>query len=218
MSKPSLNKKFFKKKAKQKYPRNAFFSYQNKDRSSRNFDFKDFRNSISIHSKFIRSSFYGTYFNKCSLKYCSFGGATFQSIDFIHCNFRGSRFLGATFKNCLFQNCTFEDANFKNAQFINCFVKGSKFKGARNLSKDFTPQKLPTSVDVEFMNLLHEMYAHSPIKEILSKKNIIRLCLSYSKQEILNGLAYLNTRNIKYLSFSHLTLFTERASTLSKNP
>lgn len=57
MAKLNFNKSFFKKKRKQKYPRNKFFTYTNEDRSGKNFNFKDFRNSTSYNSKFNRALF-----------------------------------------------------------------------------------------------------------------------------------------------------------------
>lgn len=77
MAKLNFNKSFFKKKRKQKYPRNKFFTYTNEDRSGKNFNFKDFRNSTSYNSKFNRALFYGTYFNKTTMKFCGFNGAFF---------------------------------------------------------------------------------------------------------------------------------------------
>lgn len=214
MNRIPFDKSFFKKQKKQKYPRNAFFSYQGENRSGKNFDFKDFRNSNSIHSKFIRASFYGTLFNKSTLKYCNFGGAQFESIEFVNCNFKGSGFLGAKFVNCLFQNCSFDKTNFKNASFTNCFVEGSKFKGAKNLPKDFLVQKIPKINDIELMDLLKQRYRSTSLNNIITEKNAVRLTYSYSNQEIIEGLDFLCSRGIKHIYFSHLTIFIKRAAEL----
>lgn len=211
MSNLSFNKKFFKKKRRQKYPRNAFFSYHAKNRNEKNFNFKDFRNSNSVHSTFIKSSFYGTYFNKSTLKYCCFNGAKFQSITFINCNFRGSKFKGSYFKNCLFKNCRFEKTDFRNAKFENCFVKGSKFKGAKNLPKNFIPQKVPPLKDKNIIEEMKQRYNKSVILKLISTSNVNRLLEAYSKREITTGLDKLAEQNLKDITFSHMTIFIERA-------
>ncbi|QTJ37166.1 pentapeptide repeat-containing protein [Dolosigranulum pigrum] len=71
----------------------SFFSYSGVNRDDKNFNYKDFRNSNSIHSSFKRCVFFGTLFKKAKLKYCSFSGAVFTGITFTNCNFKGSRFF-----------------------------------------------------------------------------------------------------------------------------
>lgn len=214
MSDLSFKKKFFKKKKKQKYPRNAFFSYhgskRKRHRNNRTFDFKDFRNSNSIHASFIGSSFYGTYFNKTTMKYCSFNSAEFTSITFINCNFKGSRFKGSHFKNCLFNNCIFDKADFRNAKFDNCYIKGSRFKGARNLPKAFVIEKIPNTIDPDFSAQLKSRYNNSTFNKILTTSNLNRLNTAFIEQEILDGLDILNSKDIKNATFSHMTKFIER--------
>lgn len=204
------DKSFFVKKDKQKYPRNKFFSYNNVDRSNRNFNFKDFRNSNSYNTKFTHSSFYGTYFQKSTMKYCSFNGATFKSIDFINCNFRGSRFKGTTFKNCIFKNCKLTKCNFKNAKFINTYFKSSGIEKTKNLNKHLVSKKLPNIVTNDVLEELNINSYNYNLRSSLSQNNLNRLLAYYKLKDIKSGLNELNNKDIKIITFSHLTIFIER--------
>ena len=159
--------KIFSKKRKQKYPRNKFFSYSGVSRDDKDFSYKDFRNSNSIHSSFKRCKFFGTLFKKSKLKYCSFGG----------CNFKGSRFLGAIFDNCFFNNCIFEKCKFKNAQFINTYVKNSSFKDSSGLKLDLIKYDISklNMVDDMVLKELSSKYTNTNVENFINKVDISRL-------------------------------------------
>lgn len=169
--------KIFSKKRKQKYPRNKFFSYSGVSRDDKDFSYKDFRNSNSIHSSFKRCKFFGTLFKKSKLKYCSFGGAIFTGITFTNCNFKGSRFLGAIFDNCFFNNCIFEKCKFKNAQFINTYVKNSSFKDSSGLKLDLIKYDISklNMVDDMVLKELSSKYTNTNVENFINKVDISRL-------------------------------------------
>ncbi|MBS6089734.1 pentapeptide repeat-containing protein [Clostridium perfringens] len=211
MAKLNFNKSFFKKKRKQKYPRNKFFTYTNEDRSGKNFNFKDFRNSTSYNSKFNRALFYGTYFNKTTMKFCGFNGAFFYSITFENCNFKGSRFRGAVFENCYFKNCKLDKCDFKNAKFSNVFLEGTSIKKTKNFPKSNTKFEIPKILTDKFNNEIINRKYKKVLRESLTKSNLNRLLSQFSEEEILNGLDYINEKEINYISFSHITKFIERS-------
>lgn len=209
---PFDNKAFVKKK-KQKYPRNKFFSYHNKNLSDKNFNFKDFRNSNSIHSHFTNASFYGTFFNKSTLKFCGFNGATFQSVDFINCNFKGSRFKGTKFINCSFKECKFEKADFEKATFINCISKANYFKKSKRFPKNID-LKEKISCDNELLISITERYGNKVLLNSLTKSNVGRLLNYFSLEQVICGLDELNKTDFTYILFSHLTKFIEKNSNI----
>lgn len=201
------NSKIFVKKKKQKYPRNKFFSYSGVNRNDKSFNYKDFRNSNSIHSHFNRCSFFGTLFKKSTLKYCSFNGTVFSGITFTNCNFRGSRFLGTTFDNCFFNNCNFQKCKFKNAKFINCYVKNSSFKNSSNLQLDLTEcqmSKLRLADDVS-IDALKEKYKNTNVEGLINKTDIYRFLKICTLPDLIFALDTIKENNrIQFAMFSHV--------------
>lgn len=199
--------KIFVKKRKQKYPRNIFFSYSDVNRDNKNFNYKDFRNSNSIHSSFKRCIFFGTLFKKAKLKYCSFSGAVFTGITFTNCNFKGSRFLGAIFDNCIFKNCIFQKCNFKNAKFINTYIKNSSFKETSGLCLDLVKHDINelNIVDDKIMNNLKEKYKNTNVEFLVNKIDISRLLAVFELDRLENVLDDLKeNEKIKIVTFSHV--------------
>lgn len=199
--------KIFSKKRKQKYPRNKFFSYSGVNRDDRNFSYKDFRNSNSIHSTFKRCVFFGTLFKKSKLKYCSFGGATFTGISFINCNFKGSRFLGATFDNCIFENCNFQKCNFQHANFINTYVKNSSFSGASGLKLDLKKYDINELklIDDSLMGDLRFKYKNTNVESLINNIDINRLLILVELDRLEQVLDVLKeNEKIRIVTFSHV--------------
>lgn len=199
--------KIFAKKRKQKYPRNKFFSYSGVSRDDKNFSYKDFRNSDSIHSSFKRCKFFGTLFKKSKLKYCSFGGAIFTGITFTNCNFKGSRFLGAVFDNCFFEHCIFQKCNFKNAQFINTYVKSSSFKEASGLKLDLIKYDISelNIVDDKVLEDLRSKYINTNVENVINKIDISRLLTVFERDRLENTLDALKENDkIDTVVFSHV--------------
>lgn len=199
--------KIFSKKRKQKYPRNKYFSYSGMNRDDKNFSYKDFRNSSSIHSTFKRCEFFGTLFKKSKLKYCSFGGATFTGITFINCNFKGSRFLGATFDNCIFDNCNFQKSKFKNAKFINTYTRNSSFLGASGLKLDLKKYDIN---ELKFANdsLISDLrlkYKNTNVESLINNIDLSRLLMLVELDRLEQILDILKeNEKIQIVTFSHV--------------
>lgn len=200
-----FNSKIFSKKRKQKYPRNIFFSYSGKNIDDKNFQYKDFRNSNSIHSSFKRCNFFGTLFQKSNLKYCCFSGAKFVGISFINCNFNGSRFIGTTFDNCIFKNCRFQKCKFKNAKFINTYIENSSFKNSFGLDfKKYSIKNLQ-KVDDLYLKELNNEYAGTNLSTFLNRINISRLLAIFSEEDIKSAFEAIKQNNkIKEAEYSHM--------------
>ena len=199
--------KIFVKKRKQKYPRNKFFSYSGVNRDDRNFNYKDFRNSNSIHSSFKRCTFFGSLFKKSNLKFCSFNGAVFAGITFRNCNFKGSCFLGAIFDNCIFDNCIFDKCNFKNTKFINTYIKNTSFKETYELNLDLVDYNINklNIVDDILMNRLKKKYTNTNVEFLVNKIDISRLLLAFELDRLEDTLDALKENdNIKTVTFSHV--------------
>lgn len=199
--------KIFVKKSKQKYPRNKFFSYSGVNRDDKNFNYKDFRNSNSIHSSFKRCIFFGTLFKKAKFKYCSFSGVVFTGITFTNCNFKGSRFLGAIFDNCIFENCIFQKCNFKNTKFINTYIKNSRFKETSGLYLDLVKYDINelNIIDDKIINNLNKKYKNTNVEFLVNKIDINRLLAIFELDRLENVLDDLKeNERIKIVTFSHV--------------
>ncbi|WP_208966721.1 pentapeptide repeat-containing protein [Dolosigranulum pigrum] len=199
--------KIFVKKRKQKYPRNKFFSYSGVNRDDKNFNYKDFRNSNSIHSSFKRCVFFGTLFKKAKLKYCSFSGAVFTGITFTNCNFKDSRFLGAIFDNCIFENCIFQKCNFKNTKFINTYTRNSSFLGASGLKLDLKKYDIN---ELKFANdsLISDLrlkYKNTNVESLINNIDLSRLLMLVELDRLEQILDILKeNEKIQIVTFSHV--------------
>lgn len=170
------------------------------NRNDKNFNYKDFRNSI--HSSFKRCIFFGTLFKKSKLEYCSFSGAVFTGITFTNCNFKGSRFLGAIFENCIFQKC-----NFKETKFINTYIKNSSFKESSGLCLDLVKYDINelNTIDDKIMNNLKEKYKNTNVEFLVNKIDISRLLAVFELDRLENVLDGLKeNEKIKIVTFSHV--------------
>mgnify|MGYP000185933290 FL=1 len=203
----NYDSKIFSKKGKQKYPRNKFFSYLGVNRDDKNFNYKDFRNSNSIHSSFKRCKFFGTLFKKSKLKFCSFSGVVFTGITFKNCNFKGSRFLGAVFDNCIFEDCNFQKCKFKNAQFIDTYIKNSNFKEVSDLCLDLEKYDISklNIVDDILINKLKSKYINTNVHGLVNKVDISRLLVFLEIDRVETMFDELKeNENIKIVAFSHV--------------
>lgn len=183
-------RRFFKKKKKSKKQRefNKFFSYKNFERKDRNFMYKDFSNSKSIHSHFTRSCFDYAKFYKAHMKYCGFNGCSFNWIEFKSCNFRGSRFKGAIFKNVVFNSCILTNSSFEGAIFENVYFlhSGNKnIKGINKLLNKIEDEKLYNKDDIEELN---KILNNHNIK--LKDLSLVRLLKAFSKDQINEALSH----------------------------
>lgn len=179
-------RRFFKKKKKSKKQRefNKFFSYKDFERKDRNFMYKDFSNSKSIHSNFTRSCFDYARFYKAHMKYCGFNGCSFNWIEFKSCNFRGSRFKGAIFKNVVFNTCVLTNSNFEGAVFENVYFLNSGKKDIKERN-NIENEKIYNKEDLEELNKILNNYN---IK--LNKLDLIRLLKAFTKDQIDKALSH----------------------------
>ncbi|WEV57456.1 pentapeptide repeat-containing protein [Ligilactobacillus acidipiscis] len=199
----------FKMKTKQKYPRNALFSYQASKRSPnkakkicRNYSYKNFSYSNSYRANFAKSLFWGTQFEKTTCKYCMFNNAKFVAVTFINCNFRGSKFKGTIFQNCLFKNCKLPKTSFSKASFEHTFFVNS---GPMPPAGEKLPSEKINQAEIDFL------FSNSPssLKGLLEKENLIRLRETYTVNEIIAGLNLMDSKKIKQPALSHLFKFIE---------
>lgn len=199
--------KFFVKKRKQKYPRNKFFSYKSEKRIEKNFNYKDFRNSESYSTSFIRCSFFGTLFNKSTFRYCNFNKSVFSGITFINCNFRGCKFINAIFDNCVFKNCKLNKSSFKGADFINCYFDGTGLKSFPQLNLDHNKMKLKDSknVPVGIIDDFRVRYQGTNVEKFINESNIYRLMKIARVVKIDEVFKELSSNtNIATIKFSHV--------------
>jgi len=203
-------RRFFKKKKKSKKQRNfnKFFSYKAMKRICKNFTYKDFSNSSSIHSYFNRSIFdYGKFY-KATIKYCGFNSCRFSWVEFKSCNFKGSRFKGAIFENVIFRDCKLEKTDFSEAIFKNVVFINTSFKQIKNLNdnkyKIITNEKVRKIPEIKkltefFKNkfninfcgvksdLLLRHFSYQQITSILIKRPPSKLEFSYIAKAVKNN-------------------------------
>lgn len=206
--------------------RNKFFSYKGEERTDRNFLYKDFNKSDSIHSRFTRSNFSFVNFNKASMKYCGFNGATFVGSEFKHAKLTGSRFNGAVFKDTLFYHTKLERASFHGATFDNVIFFGTSIRNVRGLSPDtpgiriiITPPKLELSKDLKEAIDLALCNVHIKESETLrfrkqQRDNTINLMLlqeRFAEADLIHGLKIARNKiNKGFHTLSYLIGFIKR--------
>ena len=195
-------RRFFKKKKKSKKQKNfnKFFSYRAMERIRRNFTYKDFSNSNSIHSSFTESIFDYAKFYNATIKYCGFKNCKFSWIEFKRCNFRGSRFRGAIFENVIFRDCNLKKVDFLGATFKNVVFINTSFKEVKNLKdnkdKIITKNKIrevqemdklisffKNQFNIDFdkvkSDLLLRYFSYRQITNTLTTKGVAKLEFSY---------------------------------------
>lgn len=110
------------------------FNYNNIEKKSKNFMYKNLE----------RSNCYNCDFSSSSFDYVSFRGAHFKSTNFFKCSFKWAEFIGtnlkdsefrsAVFENAVFDSVKLEGANFKDAVFINTIFLSTDMTKAKNLN------------------------------------------------------------------------------------
>jgi hypothetical protein len=110
------------------------FNYNNIEKKSKNFMYKNLE----------RSNCYNCDFSSSSFDYVSFRGAHFKSTNFFKCSFKWAEFIGtnlkdsefrsAVFENAVFDSVKLEGTNFKDAVFINTIFLSTDMTKAKNLN------------------------------------------------------------------------------------
>lgn len=182
---------------------NKLLSYNNKDRTNKNFKYKNFEQSDSYNTQFTRSNFSYVNFSKSKMKYCGFNGAIFEETEFKNSNFRGSRFKGAKFKNALFYHTNLSKTNFEDVEFENTVFIGTSLKQPRGISKNtlgiiyysnLPNVSLSQKVERAIKNSLDNSYIlKSEVIRFKKKKklntiNIIKLLNNFTEKELIYGL------------------------------
>ena len=146
------------------------YSYNNKDRSGRNFMYKNFEKTNSYHSSFQKAVFAYASFRAAKMKYCCFRYASFIGAEFVGSNLRGSCFDNATFKNTIFSSTVLDNTSFINASFDNCFFVGTGVSSVKGITPPTTGISLlksypdPSAFSAELMQTV----------ELLRDNDIIR--------------------------------------------
>lgn len=153
------------------------FSYINEDKSSANFDKKDFDKTSSYHTNFSNCSFSSTSLRGAKMKFCSFRNAIFEKTEFVGAILKGSNFEGAVFNRAIFNATNIERANFSNAVFKNVIFINTNISKAKNLSLDkscVSIYNVPPSYD-NFSRELISIVDELKTNEFIRKSHILHL-------------------------------------------
>lgn len=112
------------------------YSYNNVDRRSSNFTYKDFEKSCSYHSNFSGCNFTAASLRAAKFKFCSFYGALFSQTEFIGTNLRGCNFSKAVFVDAIFNAAVLDRANFSGATFQNTIFLNTGISTAKNFPEN----------------------------------------------------------------------------------
>lgn len=107
------------------------FVYNNIEKKSKNFMYKNLE----------RSNCYNSDFSKSNFDFASFRGAHFKSCVFFQCTFKWAQFVGANLKDSDFQESIFENTTFDSVNLDGADFKDAKFENTIFLSTDVTKAK-----------------------------------------------------------------------------
>lgn len=110
------------------------FNYNNIEKKSKNFMYKNLQKSYCYNCDFTGSifdfvSFRGAHFKTCIFDHCSFKWA-----EFVGTNLKNSNFSNAVFENTVFDSAKLEGVNFKDAKFNNTVFLFTDVEKAKNLN------------------------------------------------------------------------------------
>ncbi len=108
------------------------FTYNNIEKTGKNFMYKNLERSNCYNSDFSNSSFDYVSFRGAHFKSCVFSECTFKWAEFIATNLKGSNFEDAIFENAVFDSVNLEGADFKDAEFKNTIFLSTDIAKAKN--------------------------------------------------------------------------------------
>jgi hypothetical protein len=107
------------------------FVYNNIDKISKNFMYKNLE----------RSNCYNCDFSGSNFNFVSFRGAHFKSCVFYECSFKWAEFIGTNLKESDFENSIFENAIFDSVNLDGADFKDTVFKNTTFIGTDVTKAK-----------------------------------------------------------------------------
>lgn len=110
------------------------FSYNNADKSNKNFMYNNLSRSICYNCDFSNSHFEFVSFRGAHFKKCNFFRGNFTGAEFIGSNLKGSRFNEAKFDNTIFECANLNGIDFKGAKFTNTIFVGCDLSTVKNLN------------------------------------------------------------------------------------
>ncbi|MGL5256555.1 MAG: pentapeptide repeat-containing protein [Proteocatella sp.] len=110
--------------------------YNNIEKKSKNFMYRNLEKSSCYNCDFEYSNFDYSSFRGADFKASNFDGCSFRFAEFVGTNFKNSSMKGAILKNALFNSAKLEGVSFKDAKFENTIFLNTDISKAKNITED----------------------------------------------------------------------------------
>lgn len=178
------------------------FTYNNIEKTNKNFMYKNLERSICYKCDFSSSNFDYVNFRGAHFKSCTFFECTFRWAEFTGTNLKGSNFKNTLFENTIFDSVNLDGANFKDAKFKNTIFMSTDVAKAKNLNIedsgikifDEMPQlDISNELRSAFLNVLKNKYVkHARVLDTkdggLNFLSIMILLDNFDENTIIKGL------------------------------
>ncbi len=125
-----------KQNADDKKRHNIGLKYNDIEKRSKDFMYKNLENSNCNNCDFGYSNFDYASFREAHFKASNFEGCTFNFAEFTNTNLKNSSMKGAVLKNAIFNSAKLEGVSFKGAVFENTIFIDTDISKAKNISSD----------------------------------------------------------------------------------
>lgn len=110
------------------------FNYNNIEKKSKNFMYKNLGKSYCYNCNFSGSIFDYVSLRGAHFKTCMFSNCSFKWAEFVGTNLKGSNFNNAVFENTVFDSAKLDGVNFKDAKFKNTIFLCTEMEKTKNLN------------------------------------------------------------------------------------
>ena len=178
------------------------FSYNNIEKTGKNFMYKNLERSNCYNCDFSNSKFDYVNFRGAHFKSCVFFQCSFKWTEFIGTNLKGSDFKNSVFENTVFDSVNLDGADFKDAEFINTIFLSTDITNSKNFNAntsgvkiyDEIPQlEINEDLRLAVINVMKNKYVKS--SRVLDTKdggiNIINLMIlleNFDEETLIKGL------------------------------
>jgi uncharacterized protein YjbI with pentapeptide repeats len=200
------------------------FIYNNIEKKSKNFMYKNLERSNCYNCDFSNSNFDYVSFRGAHFKSCIFFDCSFKWAEFIGTNLKGSDFRNAVFQNTVFDSVKLEGVNFKDAEFINTIFIFTDIEKAKNLNVKSPGIKVfnempQLEISDELKNAVLNAMKNEYVKaaRVLDTKdgglnllNIMILLENFDEEILIKGLDMIQTQlNRDFYTLSYIIKFLQ---------
>lgn len=180
--------------------------YNNIEKKSKNFMYRNLEKSSCYNCDFGYSNFDYSSFRGADFKSSNFDGCSFRFAEFVGTNLKNSSMKGAILKNALFNSAKLDGVSFKGAKFENTIFINTDISKAKSIDKDIEgiiiltemPQiDISDELTVAIINAMNNLYIKESRVLDTSEGGMnflsIKLLLDYfDEKELIDMLNYMS--------------------------